>query len=224
MLLASTISPPISGWPAPGQKFRRSLALSFERTDLYRYAVTRFFLMQGNDIATLINRVAMGDRSAFAMLYTVTSPKLFAVCLKILRDRTEAEEALQEVYIKVWQRSKTFASAAGNPLTWLAAIARHHSIDTMRARRPVADDIDDQYDLADDRTPTPEQNMAIADEGRRIDRCMETLDQAHARAVRRAYVEGLSYNELAEELKVPLNTVRTWLRRSLLKLRECLEQ
>jgi RNA polymerase sigma-70 factor (ECF subfamily) len=205
-------------------KFHHATGLSFEKTVLYRYGATRFFLMQGNDIATLINRVAMGDRSAFATLYTATSPRLFAVCLRILRDRTEAEEALQEVYIKVWQRAKTFASGAGNPLTWLAAIARHHSIDAMRARRPIADDIDEQYDLADDSTPTPEQNVAIADEGRRIDRCMETLDQSHARAVRRAYVEGLSYNELAEELKVPLNTVRTWLRRSLLKLRECLEQ
>jgi RNA polymerase sigma-70 factor (ECF subfamily) len=88
----------------------------------------------------------------------------------------------------------------------------------------VTEDLDDAYDLADDGTLDPEQQVANADEGRRIDRCMEELESAHARAVRRAYVEGLSYLELAEELKVPLNTVRTWLRRSLLKLRECMER
>lgn len=180
--------------------------------------------MQSNEVATLINRVAIGDRQAFALLYQRTSPKLFSICLRILRDRTEAEEALQEIYIKVWQRAKTFATGAGSPTTWLAAIARNHSIDTMRSRKPIAEDIADNYDLADDTVLSPEQQVVITDEGRRIDRCMEELDAAHARAVRRAYVEGLSYVELADELQAPLNTVRTWLRRSLMKLRECMER
>ncbi|CDN50062.1 sigma-70 family RNA polymerase sigma factor [Neorhizobium galegae] len=180
--------------------------------------------MQSNEIAALINRVAMGDRKAFASLYNATSPKLFSIYLRILKDRADAEEALQEIYVRVWQRSRTFAVDTGSPLAWLAAIARNHAIDILRARKPVAEDLDAAYDLADDGTLDPEQQVANADEGRRIDRCMQELDSAHARAVRRAYVEGLSYLELAEELKVPLNTVRTWLRRSLLKLRECMER
>ncbi|MDS7594828.1 sigma-70 family RNA polymerase sigma factor [Agrobacterium tumefaciens] len=180
--------------------------------------------MQGSEIAALINRVGMGDRAAFSSLYQATSPKLFAICLRILRDRAEAEEALQEIYIKVWQRARTFATSAGKPATWLAAIARNHAIDTIRARRPQTDDIDEAYDLADDAIRTPEQQVVLADEGRRIDNCMEELETVHARAVRRAYVEGLSYLELADELQVPLNTVRTWLRRSLLKLRECMQR
>jgi RNA polymerase sigma-70 factor (ECF subfamily) len=180
--------------------------------------------MQSNEMATLINRVAMGDRSAFATLYQSTSPKLFSICLRILRDRTEAEEALQEIYIKVWQRAKTFATGAGTPGTWLAAIARNHSIDSIRSRKPVAEDIADNYELADEAVASPEQQVVIMDEGRRIDSCMQELEATHASAVRRAYVEGLSYLELADELQVPLNTVRTWLRRSLIKLRECMQR
>lgn len=180
--------------------------------------------MQGKEIATLINRVGMGDRSAFVSLYQATSPKLFAICLKILRDKMEAEEALQEIYIKVWQRARTFAVSAGKPATWLAAIARNHAIDTIRARKPASDDIDEAYDLVDESIRDPEQQVVLVDEGRRIDDCMRELETVHAQAVRRAYVEGLSYLELADELRVPLNTVRTWLRRSLLKLRECMQR
>ena len=180
--------------------------------------------MQGTEIATLIDRVGMGDRSAFVSLYQATSPKLFGICMKILRDRTDAEEALQEIYIKVWQRARTFATTAGKPTTWLAAIARNHAIDTIRARKPICDDLDEAYDLADESVRDPEQQVVLTDEGRRIDDCMKQLETVHAQAVRRAYVEGLSYIELADELRVPLNTIRTWLRRSLLKLRECMQQ
>ncbi|MEJ5081282.1 sigma-70 family RNA polymerase sigma factor [Ochrobactrum sp. MYb379] len=180
--------------------------------------------MQTNDIADLINRVAIGDRAAFASLYQATSPRLFAICLRILRHRPDAEEALQEVYVKVWQRAKTFATGSGSPSTWLSAIARNHAIDMIRTRKPVTNDIDEAYDLADETISTPEQHMVLADEGRRIENCMRELDAIHAGAVRRAYVEGLSYLELADDLNVPLNTVRTWLRRSLLKLRECMQR
>ncbi len=202
--------------------FRRSLF--FSKADLYKGRVARFFSMQSNDIEGLINRVAMGDRAAFVALYHATSPKLMGVCLRILKNRGDAEEALQEIYIKIWQRAKTFATGHSGPIAWLATIARNHAIDTIRARKPVSDDLDAAYDLADDTTLNPEQQMGIADEGRRIDRCMAELDPTHASAVRRAYVEGLSYLELADDLKVPLNTVRTWLRRSLLKLRECIQR
>jgi RNA polymerase sigma-70 factor (ECF subfamily) len=180
--------------------------------------------MQKTEIAGLINRVAIGDRGAFTELYRATSPKLFAICLRILKDRSEAEEALQEIYIKIWHKAKSYAVGAGAPSAWMTAIARNHAIDTIRARKPGAEEIDEAFDLADDTLPNPERQVVIADEGRRIDACMEELDEAHARSVRRAYVEGASYLELAEELRVPLNTVRTWLRRGLLKLRECMQR
>ena len=179
--------------------------------------------MQGDEIKELIGRVALGDRTAFAALYTQTAPKLLAICLRILKDREEAEEALQEVYISIWQRARSFQAASGSSWAWLSAIARNRSIDLLRARKPVADELDSAYDLAD-AAPDPERQTVTKDEGRRIDTCMEELEADRAVAVKRAYVEGLSYQELADQFGVPLNTMRTWLRRSLLKLRECMER
>ncbi|MBX4896051.1 sigma-70 family RNA polymerase sigma factor [Rhizobium bangladeshense] len=179
--------------------------------------------MQGDETKDLIGRIALGDRLAFAALYNQTAPKLFAICLRILRDRAEAEEALQEVYISIWQRARSFQATSGSSSAWLAAIARNRSIDLLRARKPVADELDSAYDLADSESD-PESKAATKDEGRRIDTCMEELEADRAVAVKRAYVKGLSYQELADQFGVPLNTMRTWLRRSLLKLRECMER
>ncbi|MDP9840271.1 RNA polymerase sigma-70 factor (ECF subfamily) [Neorhizobium huautlense] len=180
--------------------------------------------MAGEDLATMISRVSLGDRAAFSALYSATSPKLFSVCLRILKDRTDAEDALQEIFVKIWHRADRYAASGINPLGWLTAIARNHSIDLLRARRPVASNIDEEgWDIADSGS-NPEQAAVLKGEGKRIDRCMEELESDRAGAVRSAYVEGLSYQELADRHAVPLNTMRTWLRRSLLKLRECLDR
>ncbi|MET0358913.1 MAG: sigma-70 family RNA polymerase sigma factor [Pararhizobium sp.] len=180
--------------------------------------------MPSLDIAGLITKVALGDRAALASLYSAVSPKLFAICLRILKDRADAEDALQDVFVKIWQRADRYAATGVNPNGWLAAIARNQAIDMIRARRPAADTIGDEgLDIADG-SPDPEAVSIGLGEGRRIDRCMGELAPERADAVRNAYVEGLSYQELAERYSVPLNTMRTWLRRSLLKLKECLER
>jgi RNA polymerase sigma-70 factor (ECF subfamily) len=176
-----------------------------------------------DELATLLGRVALRDRKAFARLYALASPKLFAIAIRILRDRTDAEEALQEIFIKVWQRAERFEPEQGGPMAWLGVIARNHAIDVIRARKPEASNLDDAFDIASP-DPGPEAMAINSSEGSRIDSCMRTLEADRADAVRKAYVEGLSYQELADVYKIPLNTMRTWLRRSLLKLRECLEQ
>lgn len=178
-------------------------------------------LRQGSDIADLIARTALRDRGAFRQLYHRTSAKLFGVTLRILRDRSEAEEALQEVYIKIWQRADRYTPGDYSPISWLVAVARNHSLDRLRARKPVSDDIDTVLDLADD-APDPENSTAAGEERLRIDACLGELDADRADAVRGAYLDGYSYEELAGKYGVPLNTMRTWLRRSLLKLKECL--
>ena len=183
----------------------------------------RMSLGTDTDIAALIGRVALRDRAALSSLYAAASPKLFAVCLRILKDRSDAEDALQEVFVKIWHRADQFALSTTSPAGWLVTIARNHSIDVLRARKPLADNIEDNFDLADT-ARDPEAETVLKGEGRRIDRCMEELDSDRAVAVRSAYVEGLSYQELADRFNVPLNTMRTWLRRSLLKLRECLDR
>ena len=173
------------------------------------------------DIADLIARTALKDRAAFRDLYGRTSAKLFGVTLRILRDRGEAEEALQEVYVKIWQRADRYAAGGYSPISWLVAVARNHSLDVLRARRPMADDIDVALDIADS-SPDPEAAAIGKGERGRIDECLGELEGDKAEAVRGAYLDGFSYDELAARFNVPLNTMRTWLRRSLIKLRECL--
>jgi RNA polymerase sigma-70 factor, ECF subfamily len=174
------------------------------------------------EIEQLISRVALGDRQAFNALYQATSPKLFSVTMRILSNRSEAEDALQEVYVKVWNRASSFSPGGYSPMAWLVSIARNQSIDVMRQRRGGHVDIDEAFDLAD-AAPLPEQVTIQKSESRQIARCLATLEADRANAVRGAYLDGKSYEELAELYQVPLNTMRTWLRRSLMKLKECLE-
>lgn len=178
---------------------------------------------QSQDIADLIARCALRDRAAFKTLYERTSAKLFGVVLRILKDRSDAEEAIQEIYVKVWQRADRYVAGGYSPISWLVAVARNHSLDVLRARRPVSADMDAALEVPD-AGPSPERAAEDSDERARIEHCLATLDPERADAVRGAYLDGYSYDELAARYDVPLNTMRTWLRRSLLRLRECLTQ
>ncbi len=175
------------------------------------------------EITQLILRTSMKDRAAFDLLYRHTSAKLFGVCLRVLNDRSEAEEALQEVFVKVWTKADRFAVSELSPISWLVAVARNHAIDRIRARKMPAADLDAALDVADER-PSPEAMAVAGGENDRIYHCLDELEEDRAAAVRGAYLKGESYAELADRYTVPLNTMRTWLRRSLLKLRECLER
>ncbi len=176
---------------------------------------------QNDAISTLISMVSLGDRKAFRGLYDHTSAKLFAVLLRILRNRTEAEDALQEVYVKVWNSAGSYLTTQYSPMSWLIAIARNHAIDRIRAGKTGLVDIDALPELPDS-APDPERTAIATSEMRRIDGCLEQLDSAAA--IRGAYLDGFSYQELSERFSVPLNTIRTWLRRGLMRLKECLEQ
>ena len=177
--------------------------------------------MTQGDVSALISRVALGDRRAFDLLYENTSAKLFGVALRLLRDRQEAEDALQEVFVKVWQRAGYYSASDTSAMSWLVAVARNHAIDRLRARKPFAEPIDEDAPIAD-RGPTPEEYAVAASERARIEACLEKLDPPKADAVRGAYLEGYSYQELADRHAIPVNTMRSWLRRSLINLRDCL--
>lgn len=180
--------------------------------------------MSDDPVADLLLRVAAGDRAAFRDIYARTSAKLLGVTLRILGTRAEAEDALQEVYTRVWLHARRFDPGRGAGMTWLIAIARNHAIDRLRARPdPPSGDDDAQATVADDRPGVLERLVAAAD-ARRIADCFATLEPDRAAAVQSAYLRGLSYQALADRHGVPLNTMRTWLRRSLLKLKECMEQ
>ena len=179
--------------------------------------------MTPEGISQLISRVSLRDRAAFDALYASTSAKLFGVCLRVLSNRTEAEDALQDIYVKIWNKADRFAVAETSPISWLVAVARNHCIDMLRARKPSAVELDKAADIAEP-SANPEQSAIATGEAGRIYDCLGQLDKTRADAVRGAYLNGDSYTELTERFSVPLNTMRTWLRRSLLKLKECLER
>ncbi|MBD3624239.1 MAG: sigma-70 family RNA polymerase sigma factor [Rhodobacteraceae bacterium] len=175
------------------------------------------------NIEELIVKVSLGDRTAFASLYDATSGKLFSVCLSVLKNRSEAEDALHDVYLRVWNKSDRYAVTGHSPMTWLITIARNLSIDRLRAKRSGEVDLDGAGELIEKR-PGPEAASIAASEQRRISACFDELPSDRAIAVRAAYLDGATYQILADRFDVPLNTMRTWLRRSLISLKECLSR
>ena len=183
------------------------------------------------DLERLLARTALRDHDAFAELYRLTSAKLFGVVLRILPRRSEAEEVLQVAYYRIWSHADRFASARGSPITWMAAIARNAAIDRRRSRASreadrtssTRDDATGIESVADER-PSPEAATIRTDDARRLGRCMDELDERHAFAIRRAFLGGATYREIAGELAVPENTIKTWVRRSLVRLRACMNR
>lgn len=174
-----------------------------------------------HDIEALIARVALGERAAFGALYDATSAKLMGICLRVLDDRSAAEDALQDTFVKIWKHADRYAVNGLSPMSWLAAIARNTAIDRLRARRESAGTGID-FDLLPSGARSPEADAIAASEVGRIVACLGELDPDRRDAVKGAYLGGLSYADLAEKFGVPVNTMRTWLRRSLLALRECM--
>lgn len=177
------------------------------------------------ELEDMIAQTALGDRASFEALYDATSAKLHAVCLSVLKDRPEAEETLQEVYIKIWQNATRYASNGLSPMTWLITIARNRAIDRLRARnsRPATAPTDAAATLPSGE-PGPEAAAIRAQEWRMLDECLSQLADQQAGAVRAVYLEGVTYADLAEREGKPVNTVRSWLRRSLLRLKDCVSQ
>lgn len=174
-------------------------------------------------IEGMIARVALGDRDAFARLYDATAAKLLGVCIRVLVNRDEAEEVLQEVYVKIWNSADRYRTTGHSPMTWLITIARNAAIDRLRARR-THDDVDDFSDRLAAPGADPEQTAVALSEAGRMATCLGELEADRRAALTGAYFEGKTYKELAESLGIPVNTVRTWLRRGLIKLRECMSR
>ena len=163
--------------------------------------------------------VASGDRAAFRLLYDATSAKLFGVILRILHERGEAEDVLQEVYTIVWRKAAEFDASRASPITWMATIARNRAIDRLRARasRPSAP-LDEAFEVRDERAGADEQ-LAASDDARRLNAALGGLDIRHAAAIRSTYFDGLTYEALAAREGVPVGTLKSWVRRGLIRLK-----
>lgn len=173
-------------------------------------------------LADALQRVAAGDRDALAEVYRRSAAKLFGVCLRILRDRSEAEEVLQEVYISVWRRAGSFEPNKGGAMTWLGAIARNRAIDRLRQRRESAAPIEDAAALPD-AAPAAAEMLETDDDYKKLAACLEGLDPRTAAAIRSAFFDGFTYEALARQSDTPLGTMKSRIRRGLLALRDCMD-
>jgi RNA polymerase sigma factor (sigma-70 family) len=189
---------------------------------------------KSHELAQLLARTGLGDRAAFGRLYERSSGHLFAVVLRIQRDRALAEDLLQEVYVSVWKAAGSFDAARSQPLTWLTHIARHRAIDSLRRARTQPqmqstnrDEDDERPDAADNLAsdaPGPLDLLGRASDARELGQCMQHLSPPQRQSVALAFFDGLSHAEVAAQLQEPLGTVKSWVRRALATLKSCLER
>ncbi len=170
----------------------------------------------------LLSQIALGNREAFAALYRATASKLFGICLRVLPERSEAEDALQDVFTTVWRKAAQFDPSRASATTWLAMIARSKSIDRLRALPHRAQASLELAEEIEDPAVTPSQAVQAATEREQLDRCLELLEPRRRALIHAAFFGGATYEELATRTQAPLGSIKSWIRRGLMQLRECL--
>ncbi|HEY5309255.1 MAG TPA: sigma-70 family RNA polymerase sigma factor [Casimicrobiaceae bacterium] len=181
-------------------------------------------------LAALLGQVALGDQSAFGELYRQTSAHLYGVALRIVREGGIAEEILQEAYVSVWHHAGTYEFAKSQPLTWMTAIVRNRCLDQRRRREidTITMSVEDEdggreFDLPSG-DPTPIEMLLAGAQAQSVRNCVNSLDAGQKQAVALAFYQGLSHAELAEHMREPLGTVKSWVRRGLERLKKCLDR
>lgn len=174
------------------------------------------------DLSAALRDCAAGDGAALRAIYDAEAPRMLGVALRLLRRRVLAEEAVHDTFIQLWRKAGSFDPARGEPRSWLYALLRNRSLNILRgeARTDLVEDFEPM--ALESGEENPEEVMTRLSEGDALRRCLERLDPLRRRAVMLAYLHGLTHGELAGRLNVPLGTMKSWLRRSLSVLRECL--
>jgi RNA polymerase sigma-70 factor (ECF subfamily) len=173
------------------------------------------------DLAEALQRTAGGDLDAFKAVYAATCVKLYGIVVRILGRSELADEVLQEVYVRVWQRAGDFDAATSSPITWLATIARNRALDeARRASMRSLEECPELLQVAGEDDPSAAQERS--EELRRLYACLEGLEAEKKEIVLLVYYHGLTREEIASRLARPVATVKTWLRRSLAQLKDCL--
>ncbi|WP_373380308.1 sigma-70 family RNA polymerase sigma factor [Cupriavidus nantongensis] len=176
----------------------------------------------------LLQAVAVGERQALRALYDLTATKLFGLALRITGRRDWAEDVVQESFVSIWHHAGDYRPQLGAPMTWMTAIVRNRALDCLRraaaARVPQTAEL--EQDLAEwlaDDAAGPAELAEASQQARALNRCLQRLEQPQRQAIMLAYLQDLSHAELAERLRAPLGTVKSWIRRGLERLRSCME-
>jgi len=178
--------------------------------------------LRDEDVTSIIQRCATGDRTALRLLFDAEAPRMIGVAERILRRRALAEEAMQDAFVQVWRRAQSFDASLGGGRTWLYAILRNRSLNILRdeSRTDLTSE-SEPFDKASE-DDDPETVAMKLGEASRLRSCLEKLEPARRQAIVLAYANGLSHGELAGRLGIPLGTIKSWIRRSMMSLKECM--
>jgi RNA polymerase sigma-70 factor, ECF subfamily len=170
----------------------------------------------------LLAASGQGDKAAFACLYAETSSKLFGVAVRIVRREDWAEDIVQECYINIWNHAGDYQAQLSAPLTWMTSIVRNRCLDWLRRpNREVAEDDDHPLDELESAMTGPLELLQTSTEAQALSHCIASLEAKLRQVIVLAFFEGLSHSELADHMRLPLGTVKTWVRRGLDHLRVC---
>jgi RNA polymerase sigma-70 factor (ECF subfamily) len=178
-------------------------------------------------LIALIDRVALADEKALRELYEMTSSKLYGVAVRVVTNREWAEDVLQEAFINIWKIAGDYKATLSPPMAWMALVVRSRGLDFLRRRASErADRMQELDDVISDTvagdSPNPLDVAQASEQAKALHNCLSLLDNKQREVVSLAYMRDMSHGELAEQLKLPLGTVKTWIRRGLEQLRGCM--
>ncbi|MGO4893941.1 sigma-70 family RNA polymerase sigma factor [Flavobacterium sp. W21_SRS_FM6] len=174
--------------------------------------------MEHEEHLRLLGKIAAGDQQAFAQLYEATSPQLYAICLKMLRRKEWAEDAVQDAYVKIWHNAGEYRTGLGTVLTWMVSIARYRALDLLRFYKVRNEqDIDDSIMLNDDDLLDLSEH-----DKKQLNFCLDELEETQKQAIHLAFYCGLSHQEVTTHIDAPLGSTKSMIRRGLQLLKRCL--
>ncbi|WP_161958777.1 sigma-70 family RNA polymerase sigma factor [Ferruginivarius sediminum] len=179
-----------------------------------------------DDLNALLKRAGGGDKEAFRELYRETAPRLYSLCLGMLRDHALAEEALQEGFLDAWRGARTFRPERGHALGWLSTVTRNRAIQILKRRARAGEAAAQGDPLLDEQGETidPLARLSELESGRALELCLGRLSEHERNVILMAFYEGLSHAGIAQRVERPVGTVKSWIRRGLGRMRRCLDE
>lgn len=179
------------------------------------------------ELTALLDRIARQDQTALRLLYERVSGKLFGLALRVLRQREWAEDVLQEAFLTIWRVAPDYRAALSPPMAWMGLIVRSRALDALRRQRADRTQLSQEFDQVlaetfESDAPNPMDTADASEQALALHKCLQQLENKQREVLSLAYLRDLSHGELAAQLKLPLGTVKTWIRRGLDKLRTCM--